>query len=74
MKLFTKIYYGTAAVQFYENVPGVCGDTIRWLETVSFSWKDYPFIGNKNYYKALNLKLDELNSKYPEYNGYVGIY
>jgi len=74
MSLFTKTEYGTAGVQFFGSIPAVCGDKIRWLEQVKFSWKNYPFMGTRNYRKAVYAKLKELNDKYPEYNGYVDIY
>ena len=72
--MFTKKESLTAAVQFFEGEPCICGNSIKWLEEVEVVWKDYPFVGNKNYREALDAKYEEVNNRYPEYNGQVALY
>ena len=72
--MFTKTETFTAAVQFWEGKPSICGDTIKWLEEVNVVWKDYPFVGRKNYDKALTAACKAINAGYPEYQNQVALY
>jgi len=66
MNFFKRKYFFQGMVQFFEEEPTICGDSVKWLDKlkiVDYSEK-----------RASKKAFDILNKKYPEYSGFIQLF